>query len=151
MSNPSSLTMCTSTDDWRCHEHVRHMRLPKRSYAQRSTSSADIASSSGGRCRLAVAKQHLLQGVAPQTEPQRLEGDDLVRRNVAKVHLWAEVLDEPRLGRFRRRLPDELAHVDVMGDLVDEPCAHLPGRTKDTGCSALARLGDHLPGACVEL
>src|ERR671934_1844129 len=89
MSSPSSDTMCTSTDDCFCHEHVRQSLSPNSSYAQRRTSSADIVSTSGTR-RLGVAKQHLLQGVAAQTEPQRLERDDLFRRDVAEIHIRAE-------------------------------------------------------------
>ena len=42
----SSETMCTSTDDCFCHEHVRQSLSPNSEYAQRRTSSADIASKS---------------------------------------------------------------------------------------------------------
>ena len=37
----------------------------------------------------------------------------------------AEVLDEPRLARLGRRLPDEVVEVDLVRDLVDEARAHL--------------------------
>src|SRR4029078_13335450 len=98
MSRPSSpKTMCTSTDDCRCHEHVRHMRSPNCSCAQASASSAVIASTSGSWSSGTVAKQHLLQRVATQPAPERLERDHLVRRNVAEVHGGAELLDEPGL------------------------------------------------------
>src|SRR5215207_11140565 len=99
MSRPSSLTMCTRTLDCRCHEHVRHIAPPKRSYAQRRMSSADMSSSSDSGSGGAVAKQHLLQGVAAEAEAERLERDHLVGRDVAEVDVGAEVLHEPRLRR----------------------------------------------------
>src|SRR5262245_32131105 len=102
-SSSSSETMCTSTDDCFCQEQVRHSRSPCSAYAQRSTSSADMASRSGagatatpgassGRGRL--AKQDLLERVPAQAETQRLERDDLVRWDVAEVHVGAELLHE---------------------------------------------------------
>src|SRR5712691_573817 len=112
--------MWTSTDDWRCQEHVRHIRSPNCSYAHRSTSSALIDSTSGSRSAGAVAKQHLPERVAAQAEPQRLERDHLVGRDVAQVDVRAEVLDEPGLGGLCRRLEDELLDVDRVHDLVDE-------------------------------
>src|SRR2546423_9083515 len=57
------------------------------------------------------------------------------------------MLDEPRLGRLRRRFPDEVVEVDRMRDLVYEPGAHVARGAEDAGGPALARLGDHLPGA----
>ena len=62
-----------------------------------------------------------------------------------------EVLDEPGLRRLRRRLEDQVAEVDLVRDLVDEAGAHLAGRPEDAGGAALAALGDHLPGAGLEL
>ena len=44
-------------------------------------------------------QEHLLQRVAAEPEPQRLERDHLVGRDVAEVHLRAELLHEPRLRR----------------------------------------------------
>src|SRR5215467_4366182 len=105
-SRPSSPTMCTSTDDCFCHEHDRQSWSPNSACAQRRTSSACIASVSGS-CRLGVAKQDLLEGVAAQAEPQRLERDDFLRRDVPEVHVRAEVADEPGLRGLRRRLEDE--------------------------------------------
>src|SRR5215216_7737084 len=114
MSSASSLTMCTSTLDWRCQEQVRHMRSPNRSYPQRRSSSALIASTSGSGSGGAVAKQHLLQRVAAQPEAERLERDHLVGRDVAEVHVWPEVLDEPRLAGLRRRLEDQFGDGDFV-------------------------------------
>src|SRR5215217_4609168 len=119
MSSSSSLTMCTSTDDCFCHEHVRQSLSPSSEYAQRRTSSACMVSTSGS-CRLGVAKQYLLQGVAAQAEPQRLERDDLVGRNVAEVDVRPEVLHEPGLRRFRRRLEDQVVDRDLVRDLLEE-------------------------------
>ena len=45
----------------------------------------------------------------------------------------------------------EVVDVDLVRDLVDQAGAHLAGRAEDAGGAALARLGDHLPGAGVEL
>ena len=45
----------------------------------------------------------------------------------------------------------EVVEVDVAGDLVDQAGAHLARGAEDAGGAALARLGDHLPGAGVEL
>src|SRR5438034_5889588 len=151
MSSPSSLTMWISTDDCRCQEHVRHIRSPNCSYAQRSTSSALIASTSGSRSAGAVAKQHLLQRVAAEAEAERLERYDLFRRDVAEIHVRPELLDEPRLRALRRRLEDEPPDVDLVRDLVDEPRAHLTRRPVDAGRAALAALGHDLPRACLEL
>src|SRR5437763_14009589 len=119
MPRPSSETMWTSTDDCFCHEQVRQSRSPNSSEAKRITSSADSDSTSG-RVRLGVAKQHLLERVATQAEPERLEGDDLVGRDVAEVHRRSELLDEPGLRRLRRRLEDQVGGLDRMDDLVDE-------------------------------
>src|SRR5204862_6910916 len=126
-SRPSSETMCTSTDDCFCHEQVRQSRSPNSAYAQRRTSSAGIVSTSGS-CRLGVAKQDLLERVAAQAEPQRLERDHFLGRNVAEVHVRAELLHKPGLARLRRRLEDQIADLDLVDDLVDETRAHLAGR-----------------------
>src|SRR2546427_5779780 len=115
---PSSLTMWTSTDDCLCHEQVRHMRSPNCSYAQRSTSSALIASTSGSWSAGAVAKQHLLQRVAAQPAPERLERDDLLRRDIAEIHRRAELLDEPHLCGLRGRFEDDVVERHSVGDLA---------------------------------
>src|SRR5438552_5068678 len=107
--------------------------------------SALIDSTSGSWSRLAT--EHLLQRVAAQPEPERLERDDFVRRDVAEVDARSEVADEPRLRRLRRRLPDEVVEVDLVGDLVDQAGAHVAVLAEDPGGPALAGLGDHLPRA----
>src|SRR5438132_3766073 len=107
-SRPSSLSMWISTDDCCCQEHVRHIRSPNCSYAHRRTSSALIASTSGSWSAGAVAKQHLLQRVAAQAQPQSRERDHLVRRDVPEVDRGAELLDEPHLGGLRRRLEHDV-------------------------------------------
>ena len=66
------------------------------SFAGDAPMEADRSGSCGG-LDVRTAKEHLLQGVAAQAEPERLERDDLVGRDVPEVHLRAEVLDEPRL------------------------------------------------------
>src|SRR2546430_4636813 len=150
MSSPSSDTMCTSTDDCFCQEQVRQSRSPNSAYAQRRTSSAGIVSTSGS-CRLGVAKQDLLGGVAARAEPQRLERDDLLGRDVPEVHIRPELLDDPAWRVFRRRLEDQVLGGPLVHDLVAEPGPHLAVRTVDPRGPALPALGDHLPGARLEL
>ena len=83
-------------------------------------------------------EQHLLQRVGAQPEPQRLERDHLVGRDVAEVDVGAELLHEPGLRGLRRRLEDQVVDVDLVRDLVDQPGAHLAGRPEDPGGAALA-------------
>src|SRR5512132_862305 len=151
MSRPSSETMCTSTDDCFCHEHVKQSSMPSSSWAQRRSSSARMASKSSSGSGGAVAKQHLLERVGAQSPAQRLERDDLVGRDVSEVHLWPELPHEPGLRGLRRRLEDQVGRLDVVDDLVDEARPHLAGGAEDPGGAALARLRDHLPGAGLEL
>src|SRR3954447_15493307 len=107
--------------------------------------------SSSGSCGAVATEKHLLQRVAAETEPEGVERDHLVGRDVAEIHLGAELLDEPRLRRLCGRFPDEIVEVDRVRNLGDEAGAHLAGRMKHAGGAALARLCDHLPGAGVTL
>ena len=118
--------MCTSTDDCFCHEQVRQSRSPNSAADQRITSSADMASRSGSGLRLGVAKQHLPQRVAAEAEPERLERDDLVGRDVAEVHR------RPRTGVMNHACEDFDGASKIRApasiecdDLVDEPGSHL--------------------------
>src|SRR5438094_26770 len=152
MSRPSSATMCTSTEDCFCQEHVRQRRSPSSAYAQRRMSSADMASkSSSGRGGALAIEQDLLQRVAAQAEAQGLQRDDLLGRDVPEVHVRPELLDEPGLRGLRGRLEDELRDVDLVRDLVYQPSPHLAVRPVDPGGAALAAFGDHLPGTRFEL
>src|SRR6266540_2294622 len=108
----------------------RQSLSPNSSYAQRSTSSACIDSTSGS-CRLGIAKQYLLERVAAQPEPQRLERDDFLRWDVPEVHVRPEVLDEPRLRLLRRRLGDHLERARV--ELLLDPLHPLVRREDDVG------------------
>src|SRR5712691_7834865 len=127
------------------------MRSPNCWYAQSRASSAVIASTSGSWSGGAVAKQHLLQGVAAEAAAERLERDDLVRRDVAEVDGRAELLDEPGLRGLRRRLEDDVFQRHRVCDFADELGAHVAGLAEDPCGPTLARFGDHLPGAGVEL
>src|SRR5207248_10549033 len=98
-------------------EHASATRPGKDSRLKASTSCADSASTSAGRCRLCVAKQHLLQRVAAEPEPQRLERDHLVGRDVAEIDGRAELLDEPHLRGLRRRVEDDVVRDDLHRDL----------------------------------
>src|ERR1700748_3378112 len=122
--------MSSSTDSSFWEEQASESLPGKVSREERRISSAVSDSTSLGSCRLA-ANEHLLQRVAPQAETKRLERDHLVGRDVAEGELGPEVLDEPRLARLRRRLPDEVVEVDLVHDLVDEPRAHLARRAED--------------------
>src|SRR5690242_8192109 len=75
--------------------------------ANSRTRSAGQDSTSAGSCRLA-AKEHLLQRVAAQAEAQRLERDHLVGRDVAEVHVRAELPDEPGLRSLGGRFEDDV-------------------------------------------
>src|SRR5438094_7083886 len=145
MPSPSSETMCTSTEDCFCHEQVRQSPSPYSSYAQRITSSADIVSSCASLSLSMLTEQDLFQRVGAEPEPEGLQRDDLVGRDVAEIDLVPELLHEPRLGRLGRRLEDQLVEVDLVDDLVDQPRSHLTGGPEDACGAALAPLGDHLP------
>src|SRR5436190_18347526 len=121
--------MCTSTDDCFCHEQVRHSRSPNCSYAQTSMSSAEIVS--GGSCRTGVAKKHLLERVAAQAEPERLQRDHLAGRDVPQVDPRAEVLAEPGLRGLGRRLPDDVVDRELVRDLLDQAGAHVAVPAED--------------------
>src|SRR5919197_22871 len=115
-------------------------------------SSAPIRSksSSGSGGALAI-EQDLLQRVAAETQAQRLERDHFLGRDVAEVHVRAELLHEPGLRSLLRRLEDQVVDVDLVRDLVDEAGAHLAVRAVDPRGAALAAFGDHLPGAGLQL
>src|SRR5438105_7647957 len=84
-SSSSSESMWMSTELCRCHEHVRQSPSPNSSAAHRSTSSADMASKFRSGSRAVATEEHLLQRVGAQAEPQRLERDDLLGRDVPEV------------------------------------------------------------------
>src|SRR5712691_6520428 len=127
------------------------MRSPNCSYAQSRASSAVIASTSGSWSAGAVAKQHLLQRVAAEATAERLERDDLFRRNVPEIDGGPELLDEPRLRGLGRRLEDDVLGRHRICDLAEELGAHVAGLAEDPCGAAFACLRDHLPGARVEL
>src|SRR5918911_4016604 len=126
-SSPSSETMWMSTELCRCHEPVRQGRSPNSAAAHRSTSSAVMASKSRLGSRAVATEEHLLQRVGAQAEPQRLERDDLLGRDVPEVHARSELPHEPGLARLRRRLEDQVLDRDLVRDLVDQTGAHLAG------------------------
>src|SRR6478672_9615260 len=117
-----SMSSSTVSSFWK--EHASATRPRNRARRRPRISSALIASTSDGSCRLAT-EQNLLQRVAAQAEPERLERDRLLRRDVPEVDVRAEVLHEPRLARLRRRLEDQVGERDLVGDLVDQPRAHV--------------------------
>src|SRR5215210_9002120 len=137
--------MCTSAELWRCQEHVRHMRRPKRSYAQPSSSSALIASKSSSGSAGALAKMHLLQRVRAEAAAERLDRDRLLGRDVPEVDIRPELLDEPHLRRLGRRLEDEVAQAGRLGDDRDDVGADRAVAREESRAPTLARLGDHLP------
>src|SRR5436305_849361 len=128
------------------NEHARATRPGNSSSVHASTSCALSDSTSSGS---SIDKEHLLQRVAAQPEPERLERDHFLRRDVPEVDLGAEVLDKPRLGRLRGRLPDDVVEIELVRDLVDQSGAHVAVLAEDAGAAALALLGDDLPRARV--
>src|SRR5581483_1638037 len=102
------------------NEHASATLPGNRSSRSSTTCSADHVSTSDGIC-----KEHLLQRVAAQPEPERLERDDLLGRDVPEVDVRSEVLHEPRLARLRRRLEDQVGERDLVCDLVDQAGAHV--------------------------
>src|SRR6478672_8324887 len=139
-----SMSSSTVSSFWK--EHASATRPGNRSSRRPRISSAFIASTSDGSCRLAT-EQNLLQRVAAQAEAERLERDRLLGRDVPEVDVRPEMLHEPRLARLRRRLEDQVRDRDLVCDLVDQAGAHVAVLPEDPGGAALARLGDHLPGA----
>src|SRR5215469_16649473 len=98
--------MASSTDSSFWKEHARAARPGNSASTNSNTRWGGQDPTSAGSCRLA-AKKHLLQRVAAQPQPQRLEGDDLVGWDVSEVDLRAEVPDEPGLALLARGLPDQ--------------------------------------------
>src|SRR5438477_5536530 len=99
--------MSSKTDSSFWNEQASETLPGNESRQKRRISCGVIASMSLGNCRL-VANKHLLQRVAAEPEPERLERDHLVGRDVAEVDRGTEVPDEPGLRRLRRRLEDEV-------------------------------------------
>src|SRR5258708_725707 len=95
------------------NEHASATRPGKRSRTNARISSGESASTSAGSCRLCIAEQHLLQRVAAQPEPERLERDHFLRRDVAEIDGRPELLDEPGLRRLRRCLEDDVHGADL--------------------------------------
>src|SRR2546421_5074461 len=106
-----------------------------------SAGSASSPDSVSDRCGL-LSEEHLLQRVGAEPETERLERDDLLGRDVPEVHLGPEMANEPRLRGLRRRLEDDLPHVDLVNDLVDQAGTHLAGRPEDAGGAPLTAFGD---------
>src|SRR4051812_41131369 len=101
------MSSSTVSSFWK--EHASETLSPNSWVQSARISSAPIASTaaaSGSVNVLTATQQHLLQRVAAQAEPERLEGDHLVGRDVPEIHRRAELLHEPCLGRLRRRLED---------------------------------------------
>src|SRR5260221_8164979 len=105
-----SMSSSTASSFWK--EQASETRPGNESRQKRRISCALIDSTSLGNCRL-VAKKHLLERVAAETEAERFERDHLIRWNVPEIHRRAELLDEPSL----RRLGGRLEH-----DVLDAHC-----------------------------
>src|SRR5919106_5243473 len=105
----------------------------------------------GGSLAIRLTEQNLLEGVGAEPEPQGLERDDLFGRDVPEVDLGPETTHEPGLRSLGRSLEDDVARLDPVDDLVDQAGADLAGGPEDTGGAGLARLGNHLPRARLEL
>src|SRR4051794_26467508 len=102
--------------------------------------------STSGSAGAVATQEHLLDRVGAEPEAERLERDDLLGRDVAKVHVGAEVLHEPGLRGLRRRLEEQVVQRDLVRDLLEQARAHVARLAEDPGGAALAALGDDLPG-----
>src|SRR5689334_8782317 len=78
------------------------------------------------------------QRVRPQTEPQRLQPEEVGGRDVAEVDVRAEQGDEVRLQILGRRLEQQLIRVDTAGeDRLDEPVPEAAVGPADAALAAL--------------
>src|SRR5262245_6643715 len=67
--------------------------------------------SSGLRAAAPVRQPRTLERVAPQPAAERLEGEELLRRDVAQVDVRTEPQDEVPLLGSERRLPEDAAGI----------------------------------------
>ena len=98
-----------------------------------------------------VTRRSTTHRVRAQAEAERLERQDLVDGDVAEVDVGAEAPHEPNLLILAGSVEQDRVLRDVMDDLLDQALAHLAVGPEDPGGTALASLGDHLPGAGVQL
>src|SRR5690349_19887444 len=114
--------MSSSTDAsfWKVHATATQPGNSRTTSATISSKLIASISAASGSVNVLATQQRLLQRVAAQAEPQRLEGNDFLGRDVAEVDRRAELLHEPRLGRFRRRLEDDVRRPDHVCDLGDQ-------------------------------
>src|SRR5436305_1759232 len=90
-------------------------------------------------------------GFRPQAPTQRLEGYDVVGRDVAEVDVDAEVPDEPPLLGPRRRLEDDAFRADPVEQRADQRLPHCSVRPVEPDGARFAALGDDEGGAGVEI
>ena len=115
---------------------ARPARAPARGRGRRAAPAVALEAALGVVGRLAVAGQpdHSSPiGVRAQPQPQRLEREHVVGRDVAEVDLAPEAAQEPHLLLLARRLEQQLVDVDRVGDLVDQAHAHLAVGAVDAG------------------
>src|SRR6185437_12646777 len=77
--------------------------------------------------------------------------EHVLGRDVAQVALAAEAVQQPNLLLAAGRLEDQPVRVDRVHDLVDQAGTHLSVGAIDAGRTRLSRLGDHLPGAGLQV
>ena len=94
---------------------------------------------------------HHHEGVGTQPLADRLDRDDVARRDVAEVHVRTEVLHQPHLLVLLRRLEHHAAGIDLGLDLLDQARFHLAGALVDADGAGFAAFADHLPRARAEL
>ena len=90
------------------------------------------------RVVLTIGEQDLLERVAAKAEAQRLERDDLVRRDVAQVDVRPECFTNHAWEDFvgASKITSSIGH--AVRDLVEEARAHVAVGVVDPGGAALA-------------
>src|SRR4051812_4169195 len=146
---------CSTARRCRATPPPRPARAPARARA-RTARPAPGPGSGARRCRPSrrgarARSRGEVDRVRAQPQPQRLEAQHVVGRDVAEVGVWPEAPQQPDLLVLLRRLEDDAGDVDRVRDLVDEAHPHLAVGAVDAGGAGLARLGDHLPRARLEL
>ena len=107
------------------HQHGEHDARDRVAAAAGGRVRSGAPSTPGGRLgQILAAQREALDRVQAQPQPQRLEREDVVGRDVAEVAVGAEALEQPYLLALQGRVEDQALRVDCVRDLVDQAGAH---------------------------